>query len=61
MRRVFEDVLDAVGDGFTGACSGDGGDSDEEQQGFDEFRFHGRQMLFVIYWVSLNFVMGEAA
>ena len=61
MRGVFKDVLDAVGEGFTGACSGDGGDSDKEQEGVDEFRFHGMRMLLVIYWVSLNCVMGGAA
>jgi hypothetical protein len=61
MRRVFEDVLDAVGEGFVSPGSGDGGDSDKEEAGFDEFRFHGMRMLFVICLVSLNFVMGEAA
>ena len=47
MRRVFEDVLDAVGEGFTGTGSGDGGNREKEQEGFDEFRFHGMRMLFV--------------
>ena len=49
----FEDVLDAFDEGFIGACSGDGGDSDKEEEGFDEFRFHGMRMLFVFYWLSL--------
>jgi hypothetical protein len=53
MRRVFEDVLDAVGEGFVSPGSGDGGDGDQEQDGFDEFRFHGMRMLFVFCWLSL--------
>ena len=53
MRGVFEDVLDAVGEGFTGACSGDGGDGDQEEDGLDEFRFHGMRMLFVFCGLSL--------
>ena len=56
----FEDVLDAFDDGFIGAGPGDGGDGDKEEDGFDKFRFRGMRMLFVIYWVSLNCVMGRS-
>ena len=61
MRRVFEDFLDAVGEGFIGPGSGEGGGSDKKQEGLGEFRFHGMRMLLVICWASLYFVMGEAA
>lgn len=53
MGWVFEDFLDAVGERFTSAGSGDGGDGDEEQERLDEFRFHGMRMLFVFCWLSL--------
>ena len=36
----LEDLLDALGQRFVGPGSGDGGDGDQEQDGFDEFRFH---------------------
>ncbi len=48
MRRVFEDFLDAIGERFAGLGSRDGGDSDKEEEGLDEFRFHGMRMLFVV-------------
>ena len=44
---VFEDFLDAVGEGFVGPCPGDGAESNQEQEGGAEFRFHGMRMLFV--------------
>jgi hypothetical protein len=48
VRRVFEDFLDVIGERFSGLGSGDRGDSDKEQESFDEFRFHGMRMLFVV-------------
>ena len=49
----LEDLLDALGQRFVSPGSGDGGDSDKEQEGVNEFRFHGMRMLFVFCGLSL--------